>query len=520
MHCQKKYYVFLIATLLAFSFGYWFTQQQLFAVDSIATATYPNSFFALTIFKVSLTILIFYSAAWFYLGYFSRNKLNPVYIALSFAPLLLVFLNCSLPIIILSIALIQLALLISCWSKDDYRWLYSTHIQDVLALLIFFILHYVLTTRFSPSHANMAMLLNGPGVDEEIPVVATIYKSYMLAKQFVFTNFDYTAWAGVLNPPITLGSPLLQLLTLGANLPSLSVQDYHIVLSLIYFINIILGSFGCYLLLKYAGKISFLFALIGGCLFFFGGSAMLDNMFNDDGGIFVSSYAMFPYALLFMTQAFKKNSYCFAAWSGAALAAQFFLYSPHPEGIIYSGFFYGIFCIGLILFSSTLDWYKRFILVAISLLAFLVLSVFTIAPILIDKASGNMYVFAHINDASASTWIDTRRFRYLCYLFLPISFLFLYKQKRLTPFYLSSVMLAIVFLLYQYATSYLAVVEWLINRLHLGIHIWASWRVGIFFYTIVLVIVLSGLDGFSKQCMGYICNKFPSLLKKENAINS
>lgn len=515
MHGKKNYYAFFIISLIALAFGYWFSLQQLFAVAPAAKLTYPNGFLTLTIGKTFLTILIFYAVSVFCLAYLSRNKANPIFIALSFLPLLLVFFNCALPTISLLIMALQLVVLIASWRKDDYRWLYSVYIQDASALILFFVLHYFLSTRYSPLHAHIAILLNGPGVDEEIPIVATVYKSYMLAKQFVFANFDYTAWAGVLNPPITLGSPLLQLLTLGANLPSLSVADYHVVLSFIYFINIIVGSFGCYLLLKYAGKLSFLFATIGGCLFFFGGSVMLDEMLNDDGGIFISSYAVFPYALLFITQAFKRNNYCLAAWAGAALAAQFFLYAPHPEGVIYSGLFYGIFCIGLTLCSPRLPWRNRFMLVILSLLAFIALSAFTIVPILVDKFAGNMYVFAHINDASASAWLDTRRFRYLCYLFLPLSFIVLYMQKKLTPFYLSVVGLALFLLLFQLLTRSIAVVKWLIQSLHLGIHIWATWRIGLFFYITVLVIVLTTLDGVTKQCMEFICNRYPSLLKKK-----
>jgi hypothetical protein len=515
MDCTNKtslqsLFAFTIISIIAMAFGYWFAQQQLLAVTPSASLTYPSTFFGLTIIKVYLTILIFWGCSLLYLSYLSRSAINNIYIAISYLPLLLIFIHGSLLTAICLVLTIQFFILLHAWRSQDYYGWSINSVQNISALGFLILLHFFLTTRFSPWHSSMS-LLQDPAI--EITAVATLYKSFILATQFSFTNFDYTAWAGILNPPITLASPLLQLTAVILALPSINVTPYFTSLHSIFLATIIAGSFGYYLLLKYTAKVSFLFALLGGFLFFFGGHPLGREMFNNDGGIFLSSYALYPFALLIINLAFEKKNYYLSSWAGVILAAQFFIFAPHPEGIMYLLLFYGIFCMGLCLFSTHLTWYHKICLVGLSFFVFALLSAYTIIPIMVDIMHSNLKVFSHIGDIQAATWSDTQRYRLLALVFLPYSFTLLLLQRRLSPFYLAIALLTLFLEILQYLCQYVTFVTWLTQTLHVGLHLWATWRLGLFFYATVTILILMALDATTKQAMFLLCKKYPILLK-------
>ncbi len=113
------------------------------------------------------------------------------------------------------------------------------------------------------------------------------FRGFLLAKQFHLVYIDHSQWAGIMHTPVSLMSTCLQLITLFFDLPSLSVESFHVVLSAIAFILVVLGSFGCYLFLRYAANISLPFAIFGGSLYFFSNDPHLERMFTSDAGIFL-----------------------------------------------------------------------------------------------------------------------------------------------------------------------------------------------------------------------------------------
>jgi hypothetical protein len=299
-----------------------------------------------------------------------------------------------------------------------------------------------------------------------------------------------------MHPPVTLASPYMQLTEFILDLPSVSYESFHVILSAIYFSLMILGSFGFYLFLKYAARVNSLFAFFGGYLFMFSGNPLLSQIFTGDGGIFLAPLVVFPYALLCISCAFSKNDYRFSLWAGLALASQFFFLAPHPEGTIYSLFFYCIFTLGLFLFSRQLRWGKKFVLSAISVAAFFSLSAFYMVPILVDQIQGNMFVFAHTNDISSSYLFYSyfKPYVILLSLFAPLSFISLLIYKKLTPIYLSSLFLSLILLVCMFSILDANLIAQLVHFLHMGIHFWVPSRIGVYFYCSVFIISIYGLD--------------------------
>jgi hypothetical protein len=499
---------FFTISLLAIVFGFWFAKMQLLAVSPAALASYPSIFLALTIVKCYLTIVAFFATSQLVLSYILPGKCNSTAVAMTFLPLLLVYVHCPLYWVASLILLMQISLFVLYATPQNNELLRTKYGVDVLALFAFFLCHFFLTTAYSPLHWNMALLTAHGFNSEEVPVVASIFREFVLAKQFAFTNFDHGQWAGIMNPPGTLNSPLLQLVTLGLDLPSVSYEKFHMLMMSIYFMLLVMGSFGFYLFLRYALKLHGLFAFFGGYLFYFSGSPLLLGSFTSDAGIFTTAQSCFPYALLMISLAFEKNDWRLSAGAGLALAAQFFLLSPHPEGTIYLLLSFSLFTLGLFLFSSQLTWYRKFWLATISYLIFVGLSAFYILPIMIDRLSGNMYVFSHIQDVSFTYMIYFTPYIHLIVLFGSIAFVLLAIRRKISAVFLSSLLMAVALAMFVSMTTHEDFNAKVVHFLHLGIHIWCPTRPGVYFYTSSFIIAMIGLNALTQSIFDLVNKRF------------
>jgi hypothetical protein len=426
-------------------------------------------------------------------------------------------LTVPISLIVAGIITIQLVALFTILTKADYYRLFYRYGQDTAVLTILFLLHLFITSSLSPLHWKMAILTFHSLSSAQVFPVASIFDEYVLAKQFSFSNVDHAQWAALMNPPGTLNSPFMQLLVFILNLPSISFEVYHKVIMLINFILVVLGSFGFYLFLRYAAKLTLLFSLFGGCLFFFSGTPFIEQMYLVDAGIFISSYAAFPYALLFLTLAFKHQDLRWACWAGIALATPFFFMAPHPEGIIYSCSFYGVYAIGLCIFANNLNLSSRLKLASVSIFSFLVLSLFTLLPIGLDCLRGNMYVIGHVGDIVAAPLEDCKIYIKLLCCSILISLTLLKINKRMSTTYLSALFLSIVMLLGIYLITKVDLQKALTQILHTNIHFSVIWRIGMYFFLSVTIIALFALQEITTLCYNLLTTRV--YLKRVQSVN-
>ncbi|MCD6038612.1 MAG: hypothetical protein K0S27_12 [Gammaproteobacteria bacterium] len=491
---------FFIISLIAGLFGYWFAQQQLLFLSPDAFASYPKIYFFITILKCFFTIFVFFLLTYLLMRHFSRKKLGVLTVATAFFPLLFVYLHCPLYLICMFIIVVQLACLFCKWRAKDYSWLVTTYSVDLIALVLLLLLHLIFTSEFSPLHWKFSLITT---TTEPIPILAPLYKSYAQAKQFAFSTMDYAEWAGILNPPITLASPLLQFLTLILDLPSINPVTFHMVLAAINFLLIIVGSFGCYLFLKYAAKIHAIYAFLGGYLMFFGVSPYLRMMQQADGGVFLSSYGVFPYCLLLLSLAFEKKNYLLSTWAGLALASQFFILTPHPEGIIYSVFFLGIYALGLMIFSPYSRWYQRVLLTAVTFFSFFLLTAYIVVPTFIDQYTGNMHTISHLN-IGVSKLDDFKVFKCIFLIFTPLSLLLLWRNRESYPTYLSSLFFCLFLYAIFISTTNMHFNHIIMQFFHIGLHIDFPWRIGMYVCLSIFIIATICLDSLANHFMRLI----------------
>jgi hypothetical protein len=493
MTSEYKFFNFrAISTIstIALLFGFWFCKNQINAIAPNAWEYYPKILLPITVFKCYLTILIFYALFRGILSTVSANKLSDTFIAATFIPLIGVYISISMISIVLSIMLIQFMAIVSVLNKDDYYRISSKYSADVLILGFYSFLNLFLTTRFSPVHWSNSLIVNAGHNVEEIPFLVPGFKGFLSTKLFSFANVDYSQWAGIMNPPITFSSTFIQLMTFIFDLPSVSIEVFHIAILATYFVISIAGSFGFYLFLRYAAKLNYLISVFGGVLFYFSASPFINDSFLSDGGALLSSFIVLPYAMLFMSLAFEYKNKLFVAFASVALAAQFFIYSPHPEGTIYSLFFLMVYSSGLMLFTPTISWKNKFSFALMGISLFFCLAGYVIFPILIDRFSGDMFVFAHIGDIVPIPLDDYYLYLKLLSLFGPISLYLLYKQQRLTPVFKSCFLLMASLLVLLLIASDEKALYFLVQKLHVGIHFWVTSRLGTYFSMSVYIIAM------------------------------
>jgi hypothetical protein len=487
--------IFLLLSTIGLSFAFWFALNQVIYINVAAIETYPIAYFLLTMATCYLTILIIFFINYGLLNLLGKQTVSTLTLVWCYIPLVGVFFSISLLAISLSIFTLQCSYLLTFKRSAIFQ---KSLLQDALILLFYIILHLLFTTRFSPLFWHQALLSNYGYYSEELHVLAPIFQGFLHAKQFAFSNLDHAQWAGIMNPPTTLASPLMQLLVFIFDLPSISYESFHVVLAAVYFIMAIIGTFGFYLFLKYAAKVYPIFALLGGFLFIFSGSPPLFIMFQDDGGIFFAPYIVFPYALWFISLACQKKDYFYAALAGLSLAAQFFFLAPHPEGTIYSLGFFSVYAIGLCLFEEGI-FKNKLKLVGVALLSFFILSAYTLLPIFYDSLMGNMYVFAHIGDVETIKLQHVRPYILSLSITGPLSYYLLQQYKNLSPVYMSSLLLACCCLCLMFIAKSNYLMHAIIKATHIGLHFWFFWRTGMYLCLSSFIILIFSLNAILKK---------------------
>lgn len=502
----RKYPAFIagliIIAYVGTAFGNWFSLQQIHAVYAQASpAIFP--FFAriITILQCTLAIAAAWALTHLVITSVCTRRISPVVTALTFAPLYAVYFSQKPLHILLATLLIQIAVSVFSLRISGCLGALKFYAVDIMALGILLCMYLCLTTAFSPLTDTMPLLnVRGPGV-EEIPIVASLFRQYAFAGQYSFSSVDYSEWAALMHPPVTLNSTLLQLATFIFALPPIDVESFHKAMHLIQFLLMVGGSFGCYLFLKYAANVRSIIALIGGALFFFSGAPLFGNMFTYDGGVLITPFALFPYALLFIALAFKKEEYRYGVLAGIALAAQFFFYTPHPEGTIYSAGFFTVFGMGLYFFTPGLHWGKKEKLcaLAVALLTFLLASSYVILPIIWDSAAGYMYTFAHIGDITASPLEAYKPYPMLLFCILPLYWWINGRTRKIEPVHAALIIFSVFLFFTLYLTSSLRFNKALISVFHLGLHLGdRPWRIGLYLFFGVLCLSMITLEAIAR----------------------
>jgi len=373
------------------SFAAWFAYQQIHTVFHGASS-YPFFYYLLTIYKVSVFLLILTLLCLYLLDLICHQTFSIKRMFFSIFPIVLINFGFSLGFC--TFAIISISILLTLpYYKEIEKLLWQRKIDVlVLILIILWFTFYKNVNLFSPLQWARSLLNIR---SEEIGVTAQIYKNYISSKQFSFSDMDYSNWAGVIHSPNGLVSPLLQIIALVFDLPSIDIKSFLKVILIILYALAIAGSFGFYLYFRYALMTRTSIAIMAS-LFFVLGNAFFLTTLQIEYFIFAVNYLLLPYVLLSLKLSIIRNSIRIACWTGAVIALPFFILSPHPEAIIYTVFIFMIF--GAINLIAPKDQTRLNIvkLLGTSLLTFVIFSLFYTGPLLWEVLNGDMHVFGHV----------------------------------------------------------------------------------------------------------------------------
>lgn len=487
-------------------FGGWFAYQQVVHVSGGSYFNYPYFFFFITVAKVFLYVNFLVLMNELLVEFMANNAFDVRKMFVSSLWFLGVFFGVSLLICIVGFLIFRYIFLESSRTILKFLWEQKINVGILSVLFLWFAL-FPPVNAFSPLYWGRSLV---ELLWEELPVISPLYKSFLWAKHFSFSNVDYSYWASIMHVPTSYASPFLQFITLVFDVPSIDVKSFHFLLLIIFYLLCVFGSFGLYFYLYNGLAIHRFVAIIASLLFVYG-NKFIGNGLESDGTILLSAYLLLPWALYFLHIAMQKNDRLIAGWSGIALALPFYFSTPHPDMMFYCLCIYA--CVGffnVFLWAEKNKSFKDHILIfVLSLISFLIASMFYIGPVLWDQFQGNMHIVAHalpISRLSLNAQADLggvlSPYKMVMYvsLFLIMAEKILIKKRIITDFFGFMFFIVLVIFLLQYNSiiaifSHTPFYNELLNiPLHLNFD--ARWRFYMAFVCCVLIIFAMGMNAF------------------------
>ncbi len=404
MHLSKyKYFALSLLLLLicAIPIGIWFKHQQLLFISPELIPNYPLASWLDVIFTVFLLFTITW-AAWVFIisRFFKQAPLDLVIIidALTFYTLLILIMGIPTQIVVIIFLMLKLifVLYLVFIRKLEFKH-YPYFKWHFVALLIIFLFLFFFNTVLSPLSWHNVLVTYRPESPGGVVTISTpLFKSqFVNAKSFDFSGFDASYWGTGNYSPTSLNSNLTTLLTFILNLPSINIEAFHKLILLIIFALFVFGSFGFYLYLFYALKLSFPISLLGGILFTFS-NIFLGVEANYEFPSFLTSFLVLPYALLFLHLAFNKSNYLLVALAGLCMALPLYILAPHPEALIHATAFFSAYAVWQILFNNNeKSFLKKISLGALSAVMYALMSLAYLVPVFIKLLQGETILFGH-----------------------------------------------------------------------------------------------------------------------------
>jgi len=340
----------LIIFLSAVIFGLWFKFKQLNIISPRIIPYYPLTGYASS---VMLALLIF-SALWLILTVLCLITADKKF------PLGDHFLICSLPFTAFWLSVFNLRILYPV----ALFWLLSLTVilvkiirnkplfqklkEPLLVLLILFTFFLLFSSSLSPLYHKSFFDAFG-----RIDFFLNFEHQWENAKAYDFIgNFTQQGKLGGYSQGIYMDSELSSFVVFLFDVPLTDLLGKYATIKFMFFFLYIFGSYGCYLLLRYGLRLSFLPSFIGGLGFILGNAAFL-SFLGAEYPIHQVPLIFLPWILFFLRRAysFKNPALVMAGVGIAGLVASLSEYtlSSHPEINLLSVIFSNLFNVYLAL---------------------------------------------------------------------------------------------------------------------------------------------------------------------------
>lgn len=222
-------------------------------------------------------------------------------------------------------------------------------------------------------------------------ITTLLFGHYANAKRFDFSNFSALLWGGQPRGLMNHPSYPVAFLTFLFDLPSASIETFHLLLLILFFTFCVLSSFSFFLLLQKM-RFSYYVSLLGSALF------LLSNRFfavklTQNFPIHSISFLVLPLVLYFLVEAFEKKKAYYAALAGVVFSSNFYLLGSHPDGIMHCSLFIALF-LAFHIYSAEFSKEAVVSALAFGIVSFATASYF-LAPVFYGLISKEAYQWGH-----------------------------------------------------------------------------------------------------------------------------
>ena len=382
----------------------WYTAGQVAALSGNIIQAYPTVLYLTTWAQVFLLLTVLYLFAASTTQYLFRladvEDKSGLVCAAAWLPLGATIFLTPLRFGVTAGLLILIFGVVWCLRAQGLSALLRKSGKDILALCVIVVAVTVVATIISPLHQSAPLTVYNTPSQGELHIFSPLYKSFINAKAFSFSNFDHAAWGAVPIVPTSLNSLIVPLAALVLDLPSIDVKSFHRLVTSLVHVCIILGSFGFFLYLHRALGIRYFLSLLAGILFVLGNEYFIHG-FNGDYLFFVMAYLALPYVLIGMRITILKSSARAAVMTAMAIAAPFYLLAPHPEAFFHFSFIVTFTGLAWLIFSPRKQILRRFGLLSLTAGTALAVSMAFLYPIISVAIRQEAITFGHLSGTFA-----------------------------------------------------------------------------------------------------------------------
>lgn len=382
-----------IAAAGSLLFSCWFAFHQMTAISPEFRATAPFGEFMPTLLTVFLVMLCIYGSSLMTMLRTAASR--------TAAPLIAVRSLGFLASVIIAItiapvagALVFALLLFGAWGWEilateptvNRLWILKEY---VVPLAIIAAAYCFLIPSVSPFYLYHAA---SRAAETYLSASTLAMRNYMAAHSYSLSSFTHSYWGAVQDVPTGLTSLPLGILGFLNIYPIWEASSFFKLLVLIHFSGYVLTGYFFYLFLRRSPMTRAV--ALGAALVYVAGNQFFLVMLTEDTGWVLSSFLALSIALWALSISLQRGSFLGGAWSGIALASQFYVLEPHPEVTIYSVLTYVLVVFAYIAVGdrSGCTRLRAFMISVTAGIAFLLLSPAYLTPIVEQMRSGNLIV--------------------------------------------------------------------------------------------------------------------------------
>jgi len=393
-----------IAAIAALIFAVWFAFHQMTAVSPAFRANAPLREYVPTVITTFLVMLCIYGSSLMAIprtaalraGYWPATARASGFLASVLIAMLLSPLAGAAVFVLLVVAAWVLDVFFSA-ATERRAWLLKEYVAPLAVIAVAYCFLIPSVSPFYLYHAASR------GAETYLSASTLAMRNYVAAHYYSFSSFTHSLWGAAQDVPTGLTSLPLSILSFLNIFPIWEASSFFKLLSLIHFSGYVLTGYFFYLFLRQS-RISRAVAL-GAALVYVAGNHFFLVMLIEDTGWVLSSFLALSIALWALAVSLRRGSLLGGAWSGVALASQFYILEPHPEVTIYSILTYALVVFAYLVLGDRAGCtrLRAFMISIVAGIAFILLSLSYLTPIVEQMRSGNLVVLGE-NTIIAKTY--------------------------------------------------------------------------------------------------------------------